>query len=598
MTAQEERRIRRAFGIARDRLLAARRAEGFWLGRLSSSALAAATAVSALVMVRGQRSRRRVAMGVDWLRADQNDDGGWGDSPASASNVPTTMLVDAAFRLAATIQIEPPASCRDMVRVYLDQRAGRTGAERVAAVRRLYGEDRTFAVPILANCALAPSGGGAQIDWREVPGLPFELARVPRGLFRRLRLRVVSYALPALIAIGRAVHAQHPTRNPLLRLLRNRARGPTLRLLERIQPEGGGFLEAVPLTGFVAMSLAVTAEAGHAVADRAARFIEVSQRPDGGWPIDSNLSIWLTNLAVSALAHGEVGGLETTRFWLLARQYREAHTGTGASPGGWGWTHLPGGVPDCDDTAGALLALHALGEPASEAIRAGMRWLLDMQNADGGWPTFCRGWGKLPFDRSAPDLTAHALRALHTWRRAAGARETGRAIARGLRYLKRTQRPDGAWAPLWFGNQHAPGQQNPVYGTSRVLLACCELGRATDPEAARGRDFLLYAQNADGAWGGDRGVAGSVEETALAIEALAAWPEEERSRAACRRGALALAEMVENGGLDRPAPIGLYFARLWYAERLYPVIWTVGALGRVLGNQGVGHSAAPCTRAS
>jgi hypothetical protein len=26
------------------------------------------------------------------------------------------------------------------------------------------------------------------------------------------------------------------------------------------------------------------------------------------------------------------------------------------------------------------------------------------------------------------------------------------------------------------------------------------------------------------------------------------------------------------------APIGLYFARLWYHERLYPVIWTLGAL--------------------
>jgi len=598
MTAQDEQQIRRACGIARERLMAARAREGFWLGRLSSSALATATAVSALVMVRGERSRRRVALGVDWLRADQNDDGGWGDSPASVSNVPTTMLVDAAFRSAATLNIEPPTPCRDMVRVYLDQRAGRTGPERAAAVRRLYGSDRTFVAPILANCALAPAGGGPGIDWRDVPGLPFELACVPRGLFRRLRLHVVSYALPALIAIGRAVHAKHPTRNPLLRLLRNRARGPTLRLLERIQPEGGGFLEAVPLTAFVAMGLAATGESGHAVVDWAVRFLEGSQRPDGGWPIDSNLSGWLTSLAVSALARSEPEELEATRSWLLARQHREVHACTGASPGGWGWTHLPGGVPDCDDTAAALLALHALGEPASAAVLAGARWLLDLQNADGGWPTFCRGWGKLPFDRSAPDLTAHALRALRTWRRAADGAETDRAIVRGLRYLKRTQRPDGAWLPLWFGNQHAPGQQNPVYGTSRVLLAFCDLGRATDPEAARGRDFLLHAQSADGVWGGDRRVAGSVEETALAVEALAAWPEEERPHAVCRRGALALAEMIKKGGLDRPAPIGLYFARLWYAERLYPVIWAVGALGRVLGNQGVGHSAASSTRAS
>src|SRR4029079_14402375 len=39
-------------------------------------------------------------------------------------------------------------------------------------------------------------------------------------------------------------------------------------------------------------------------------------------------------------------------------------------------------------------------------------WIRDLQNHDGGWPTFCRGWGHLPFDRSGSDLTAHNLRAL------------------------------------------------------------------------------------------------------------------------------------------------------------------------------------------
>ncbi len=28
-----------------------------------------------------------------------------------------------------------------------------------------------------------------------------------------------------------------------------------------------------------------------------------------------------------------------------------------------------------------------------------------------------------------------------------------------------------------------------------------------------------------------------------------------------------------------PAPIGFYFAKLWYWERLYPLVWTVSALG-------------------
>ena len=52
------------------------------------------------------------------------------------------------------------------------------------------------------------------------------------------------------------------------------------------------------------------------------------------------------------------------------------------------------------------------GQNTASAARAGLGWLLDLQNHDGGWPTFCRGWGHLPFDRSGTDLTAHALRAL------------------------------------------------------------------------------------------------------------------------------------------------------------------------------------------
>src|SRR6202042_2632665 len=67
-------------------------------------------------------------------------------------------------------------------------------------------------------------------------------------------------------------------------------------------------------------------------------------------------------------------------------------------------------------------------EEGREAVLAGVVWLLDLQNADGGWPTFCRGWGALPFDRSAPDLTAHAIRALRAWRDSKSTMKEARAI--------------------------------------------------------------------------------------------------------------------------------------------------------------------------
>jgi squalene-hopene/tetraprenyl-beta-curcumene cyclase len=210
-----------------------------------------------------------------------------------------------------------------------------------------------------------------------------------------------------------------------------------------------------------------------------------------------------------------------------------------------------------------------------------LTWLLDLQNGDGGWPTFCRGWTKLPFDRSGSDLTAHVLRALARWNdRPALRGRIQRAARRGLQYLTTEQRPDGAWLPLWFGNQHAPGDENPTYGTARVLAAYRDLNLMSTDEAMRGVGWLTANQNDDGGWGAGRGTPSSVEETALAVGVLLdAAPE---NAPAVERGLGWLIERVEGGGLDRPTPIGFYFAKLWYFERLYPIIFTVGALGRAL----------------
>lgn len=623
-------RVEAALAGARTTLLAARCPAGHWEGELSSSALSTATAVTALAVAQRESQsakwRSQIHSGLAWLAAHVNPDGGWGDTPVSSSNLSTTTLCWAALGAVPGAEEQFPrvlAQAEDWLR----QHAGGLDPGRLApAIIARYGQDRTFSVPILTMCALAGRLGRGREAWRDVIPLPFELAALPHQCFAILRLPVVSYALPALIAMGQARHHHAPSRNPFVRLTRVLARQRTLRVLARIQPGSGGFLEATPLTSFVVMTLAGSGEVNHAVSRRGIDFLLASQRVDGSWPIDTNLATWLTTLAVNAQAFPETRDPKAAthiRSWLLAQQHREEHPYTHAAPGGWAWTDLPGGVPDADDTAGALLALRHLG-PIDPGTRAagfeGVRWLLDLQNRDGGIPTFCRGWGTLPFDRSSPDLTAHALRAWTAWLNdMPGSLQTRmqRAIREAVDFVIRSQRPDGSWVPLWFGNECAPEETNPTYGTSRVVLALVELrpdasegdpgieraepigqgsgcrgpapvptdsGRrpreAAAQALARGLAWLLQAQHPNGSWGGARGVVSSVEETAWAVEALASTPvwDVPGAHAALQRGASWLVERVHSGDWTQASPVGFYFARLWYYERLYPLISTVGAL--------------------
>ena len=520
--------------------------------------------------------------GLDYLAGCQNSDGGWGDTDKSLSNIATTMLVRAAFEISG--RVDPHQELLKSADEYIEAAGGLDG------LRRRFGRDKTFAVPILTNCALA-----GLVSWREVAALPFELACFPHAVYRFLRMPVVSYAVPALVAIGQARYFHRKPLNPISRLVRRLAIPASLKKLRRMQPHSGGFLEAAPLTSFVVMSLASIGRIDHPVVNNGVEFLVNSVREDGSWPIDTNLATWVTTLSINALDAGgenlaELGCLD----WLLSCQHRKRHAFTNADPGGWGWTDLSGAVPDADDTPGALLALAAMSrwvdEAEAERIRAaasaGVRWLLDLQNRDGGWPTFCRGWGKLPFDRSGTDLTAHAIRALSEWRDILPT-QIDRAIDRGFRYLDAGQRADGSWVPLWFGNQHHRTEQNQVYGTARVLLAYRDLGRIDTDSARRGVRWLVDNQDATGGWGAGKSTSGisldldaGVEETAVACEALLPTASWQSSQPAIDKGLNWLIKAVESGRYRENSPIGFYFAKLWYHERLYPVVFAASALGR------------------
>ncbi len=662
----------------RAHLLSLQNERGHWEGELSSSALSTATAVVALSLVDAEQHAALIERGARWLAEHQND-GGWGDTTISKSNLSTTLLCWSALTLVDKIRA---CRCPDDVashtstplslaavfarcEPWIRDRVGSLDADAICkAVVARYGKDKTFSVPILMTCALAGRLGAHDEAWRRVLALPFELAALPRAWFGAVGLPVVSYALPALIAIGHARfhHAPPSVLNPL-RWLRA-ALWPRIRpMLKALQPSTGGYLEATPLTSFVTMALAGSGEKNHPCVPAAVEFLRSSQRGDGSWPIDTNLATWGTTLAAKALAgscwspvisrsggRGEMpishwsGGAVTAETtltpalsrrerarvrgerpdgspthdnedaphllkpglqhklqeqgapriaqWLLDQQYKTIHPFTNAAPGGWAWTDLPGGVPDADDTAGALIALWHLSRSDDArrkilpAIEAGVTWLIDLQNRDGGVPTFCRGWGALPFDRSTPELTAHAMWAIHLWSplmdRKLSTRWTAGPSDRAQAYLAKKQHDEGWWEPLWFGNEHTADESNRVYGTAQVLAALLHAGMDGRGDFfLRPVSWLITQQHADGSWGGVDAAHASIEETALVLNALAVYQAATGSSdvtESLRRAAAWLIIATKSGTHFPPAPIGLYFARLWYHEQLYPVIWTLQAL--------------------
>ncbi len=638
-------RIEQAIDRLRSDLVVLKGSSNHWTGTLSTSALSTATAVSALSISRDQFRKsswpmeqgssgdryapenwdRLIENGSEWLSRAQNTDGGFGDTDRSLSNIATTLLVLAAWQLAGHNSrfTEKIAAAWG----YVERRGSWEG------LRQRYGKDKTFVVPIMTNCALA-----GLVDWGKIPTLPFEAAVLPQSWYRFVQLPVVSYAIPALVAIGQAQYFHCPPRNPIVRMVRAAAREPSLNVLTRMQPTSGGYLEAVPLTSFVLMSLASIGLGSSRVAVESRKFVIDSVLVDGSWPIDTNLATWVTSLAAAnffgakarenearaELGSGSAGAppsrLEWDRTidWLLSCQHRMRHAFTGAEPGGWGWTNLSGAVPDSDDTPAALIALgewyqaSLLGRNEGEAsysileavrservrlaAKSGCRWLIRLQNRDGGWPTFCRGWGTLPFDRSGSDLTAHAIRALSFWNKASGDRIRGfdAAIERGWAYLEKHQNKNGSWLPLWFGNQDREEEDNPIYGTGRVLLCYSQCERVGEPAFQRGLAFLLANQNADGGWGGGKNsfypgvnptfgsTTSTIEETSVALEGIMSSGGTNDYADSIMLGVNWLCDAIQLGHHHVSQPIGFYFARLWYHEKMYPLVFSLGALKKGL----------------
>ncbi len=145
---------------------------------------------------------------------------------------------------------------------------------------------------------------------------------------------------------------------------------------------------------------------------------------------------------------------------------------------GWYFEYNNVFYSDVDDTAMVAMALYRAGGPdANAAAERGLKWLLALQNDDGGWAAFDRTKDRpilehVPFadhnaiqDPSCPDITGRVLESLG-WR---GYTLADPPVAKAIQYLKQTQRHDGPWFGRWGVNY--------IYGTWQVVCGLRNVGQ-------------------------------------------------------------------------------------------------------------------------
>ena len=370
--------------------------------------------------------------------------------------------------------------------------------------------------------------------------------------------------------------------------------------------------------------------------------------------------VWDTTLTLKSLM---LGGLTTDHpqvrravRWVRSQQITKRGDWAqkvNTEPGGWCFEFNNDFYPDNDDTAMALMVLagrfdevergtsaddalppdlrlvthelrdsldHAKNEmlevtETAAALDRGLKWLLAMQNRDGGWAAFDRNNNKeflcrVPFadhnamiDPSTPDLTGRVMESLGRLGFRLG---KNKEIDRVVAYMRRCQRADGSWFGRWGINY--------IYGTWQALTGMAAVGVPTDDPAIKaGANWLLTHQQPCGGWGEtadsyeDERLRGhgapTASQTAWAVMGLIAAGFENHE--SVRRGIRYLINhQREDGTWQEDYSTGGGFPRVFYLKyHYYSVYFPLMALSlfaaktkRVNAAVGVGTATLPLSR--
>ena len=277
--------------------------------------------------------------------------------------------------------------------------------------------------------------------------------------------------------------------------------------------------------------------------------------------------------------------------------------------GGWCFGTPAHRLPVSDCTAEALSALllcqtipGLIAGPdriPRARLAAAVRFLLDRQNADGGFASYERRRGGRMLARLNPsemfgqcmtelsyvECTASAIRALHqlaTTEPSIAPAECRDAMGRGRRFLLSRQRPDGAWPGFWGINF--------VYATGLAVVALRDVGLGAEHRAVcKAVGWLRSVQNEDGGWGEHFSgcLSGRYVPHPESLVITTAWAllallrAEAEPSPATRRGLDWLAgRQLADGDWPRDSVNGVFFGTAMLDYRLYNTYFPAWALAR------------------
>ncbi|MGA9175420.1 MAG: prenyltransferase/squalene oxidase repeat-containing protein [Thermoactinomyces sp.] len=315
---------------------------------------------------------------------------------------------------------------------------------------------------------------------------------------------------------------------------------------------------------------------------------------------ETTSTVWDTSLILHALQEAGVGirhpAIKRGIRYLRSRQQTSlgdwAIKDPFVAPGGWGFSDINTMNPDVDDTSSSLSALAPsvrAGHFRSEWDR-GVKWLISMQNNDGGWPAFEKNTYKrwlqlMPYqdgktvwgDPSSADLTGRTLRFF--------GQELGWTIdrpevRRACSWFYHNQKRDGSWFGRW-GIAF-------IYGTWAAITGLTSVGVPPEHRMIRkGKKWLLSKQKEDGGWGEScasdvRGRFVSLPystpvQTAWALDALIACHD--RPTPEIEKGMERLFAFLERRGHEWTYPVGGGLAGQFYVYyHSYPYVWPLRTL--------------------